>query len=151
MQRPTGVTVLAILAFLGAGLMVIAGLVMFAGGAMLAAALRSSMPGGVLAGVTSVIGVFCLLFAALYVVTGIGLWTLKPWGRILTIILVSLGLLFGVIGLLTSMMHFMIGLVIWRVFWCAIDALILWYMFTPEVKRAFGEGVVGGTAPTPAV
>lgn len=151
MQRPTGVTVLAILSFLGAGCLVILGLLAFAGGALLATMLRSSMPAGLMAGVTSVIGVFCLLFAALYVVTGIGLWTLKPWGRILTIILVSLGLLFGVIGLLTGMMHFMIGLVIWRVFWCAIDVLILWYMFTPEVKRAFGEGMVGGPAATPAV
>lgn len=151
MQRPTGVTVLAILSFLGAGLLVIGALVMFAGGAMLATMLRSSMPSGILAGVTSVIAVFCLLFAALYVVTGIGLWTLKPWGRILTIILVSLSLLFSVLGLLTSMMHFMIGIVIWRIIVCGIDALILWYMFTPEVKRAFGEGMVGGPAATPAV
>jgi hypothetical protein len=151
MQRPTGVTVLAILSFLGAGCLVILGLLMFAGGAMLATALRSSMPGGLLAGVTSVIAVFCLLFAALYVATGIGLWTLKPWGRVLTIILVLLSLLFSVLRLLGSMMHFAIPLVIWNIIVCSVDVLILWYMFTPEVKRAFGEAMVGGPAATPAV
>jgi hypothetical protein len=147
MQRPTGVTVLAILCFIGAAFLLMGGLLSFAGGGLMAAALRSSLPPGVVAGVAGVIGVIFLVIAALYFITGYGLWALKPWGRMLTIILTSLALFFGVLGLLGGMLHFAIFLVMWRIFWCAVDVLVLWYMFTPEVKRAFGEGVA---APSPA-
>lgn len=146
MERPAGVTVLAVLSFLGAAFLLIAGLLSFAGGGLIAGALRDSVGAGVMAGIIGAIGIIMLLFAALYFITGYGLWALKPWGRMLTIILVGISLAFGVLGLLGGMMHFRVMLVMWRMFWCAIDVLVLWYMFTPEVKRAFGEGVTPATA-----
>jgi Predicted membrane protein (DUF2127) len=140
MQRPTGVSVLAVLNYIGGGFLVLCALLFFAGGAMLGTVLRSSMPGGIAAAAGAVIGVIFLIFAALSLATGYGLWTLKGWGRMLLIVLVALGLVMNVVGLASSFAFFRIGLFIWRLIVIAIQALILWYMFQPEVKRAFGEG-----------
>jgi hypothetical protein len=138
MQRPTGVTILAILSFILAGLIGILGLTAFAGGAILSS--LSQQPGvrafmGLGGGF---IGAICLVFAAVYVIDGIGLLKVQNWGRILTIVLVAISLFFSAMGLLTAMLHFHPLLVFWRLIVVAIDVWILVYLFKSEVKRAFG-------------
>jgi hypothetical protein len=141
MQRPKGVTILAVLAFIGAGFLVLAALGFMFGAAFMsrfAASGGTPAGGGFLLGLGAVAGIFFLCFAALYAVTGIGLIGLKNWGRILTIILVALGLLSAAFGLLGSLTHFSFGLLIRQVIIAAIDLWILIYLFKPHVKQAFG-------------
>ena len=64
------------------------------------------------------LGVLFLGFGALYVVTGIGLWTLKPLGRTLQIVVACIGLLALPVGTILS-------------------ALILYYMFRPGILVLF--------------
>lgn len=91
MERPTGVTILAVLALIGAGLSVVAALLVLLGGAMVAN--MASRPGlGMMAGVGGVIiGVFLLGVAALYAVAGVGFLKLQNWARILVVVLCGLG------------------------------------------------------------
>jgi hypothetical protein len=140
MQRPTGVTIIAILAFLGAIGAACLGLLMFVGSAFVAS-FFANMPGmGAMAGgVTAVIGVFCLFFAVLYGVTGYGLLALKNWARIITIVLSVIGLIFGLLGLVAAFAHFGMGILVGQIIRVAIAALVLWYLFQPNVKQAFGQ------------
>ena len=61
---------------------------------------------GMVVGFSAVIGGVMLVFAILYFAVGYGLWKLKNWARIITIILSGLGAVLGVLGLLGSLMAF---------------------------------------------
>ena len=138
MQRPTGVTILAVLAFMGAGLLVLLGLAIFMGGAMLSS--MSAYPRfGAIAG--GIIAVFFLVFAVLDAVIGVGLWKLQNWARVLTIVLTGLGLLGSVGGLVSPFAYahfFFFAFLVRRVIVTAIQVWILVYLFKPHVKQAFG-------------
>lgn len=140
MARPTGVTILAVLGFICAAFALLAALGMLLAGSMGLATM--SRGGGPMAGALGVFGalagVVLLVFAALYIICGVGLLKLANWARILTIILVALGALFAVMGVLKAMMPFHIVLIIWDLIVIAIDVWILLYLFKPHVKQAFG-------------
>ncbi len=142
MERPTGVTVLAVLNFLGAGLYALFTVLFFligAGGA--ASGMMSEMGGGAAAfllGLGAAVGVILLIFSAIGLAIGIGLWKLRNWARIVTIVLVGLSLLLGVIGLLGSLIAFELGSLIFQAIFVALYAWIIWYLFQLHVKQAFG-------------
>jgi hypothetical protein len=141
MARPTGVTILAVLSFLVAALCLLAAAGMFIIGSsagMAAMAGRGGNMGGPLAAMGAFAGIACLILAALYLVNGIGLLKLRGWARLLTILLVLLGIIFGVLGIVRAMAPMMIGLIVWDLILIAIDVWILMYMFKPHVKAAFG-------------
>ncbi len=144
MERPTGVTVISVLNFIGAACYLLAALAMFLGGAMIAQMAGSASSGGgsgmqaLIAGLGAFLGVFLLVGAGLCLLVGIGLWKLANWARILQIVLLALGLVLGVFGLLGAVTNFHAGPVVWQLIVLAIQAWILIYLFKPHVKQAFG-------------
>jgi len=117
--RPDGVTLTAAWFIIGAvfWLLAVLAMLVFA----FPAVMRESTTGLdrylAVAGVS--FGLFVVaVFAAANVAGAIGLLRLRPWGRILTIVLAAMGLF-----------AFPIGTV--------IGALIIWYMFGDEAKEAF--------------
>jgi hypothetical protein len=142
MQRPTGITILAVLAFIGAGLLALAGLALFAGGAMMSH--MAAYPQlAIVAGIGgALVAVICLAFAALELVIGIGLWKLQNWARVLTIILTCLAVLSSCFTLLFALTHmygiFFFGLFFRRLILAAIQVWIVIYLLKPHVKQAFG-------------
>ncbi len=143
MERPTGVTVISVLNFIGAAFYVLGALGIFMGGAFLAQMTRSSPQGGagmtaMIAGLGAVLGVVLLIGAGLCLLVGIGLWKLANWARILQIVLLALGLVFGVLGLLVGFIHFHVGILLFRLIIMAIQLWIVVYLFKPHVKQAFG-------------
>ncbi len=144
MNRPTGVTVIAILCFVGAVLCVLGGIGLIAGGGFLASYMnQQSQSGagaaGLIAGLGAAIGVVIIVFGAVYVLVGWGLWTLKEWARIVTIVLSAIGAVFQLPGLLRALLHFSIGGLVWTAFWLAVDIVIIWYLLTPQVRAAFQQ------------
>jgi hypothetical protein len=137
MQRPAGVTILAVLGFVGAACLAMFGLIALLGGAMFSR--MANRPFGVMAGIGgAMIGAVILFFAALYLITSIGLLSLQNWARILLVILVGLSLVSSAFGLLGALAHFRIFLFFWRAIFAAIEVWILMYLFQPNVKQAFG-------------
>jgi|GEM_PF-754335 len=110
-QRPAGVTILAILAFIGGVLNIISGLVF--------ALFLAFDP--VLGGVWIGLGGVMIVIGVLYFLVGWGLWNLKPWARTVSIVLAII-----------SLIGFPIGTI--------LGIIILWYLFKPEIKAAFGVG-----------
>jgi hypothetical protein len=143
MNRPVGVTILAILDFLGAAICILGGIGMLVGGGAIATAISrqaGASGAGIVAGLGAALGVVFLVCAAISALLGWGLWTLKNWARIITIVLLALDIGLSLLGLVGTLTHFNLFALIWSVFWIAVYALIIWYLLKPEVKAAFQGG-----------
>ncbi len=143
MERPAGVTVLAVLLMIFAAFAAFAGLAFLVlglgGGAALQMRGANTGMSAMIAGMGALGGVFLLGLAAVYVVVGVGLLKLLNWARVVTLVLVGLGLLFAAIGLLTAVIHFRVGMFGSRLIVAGIDVWIIWYLLRPDVKQAFGQ------------
>src|SRR5216684_2937832 len=146
MNRPVGVTILAILEFIGAVILVLLGIGSIVGMGLLCAAMSqsgggSAGAGGIMAVIGGALSVFCFIFAAICALLGWGLWKLKNWARIIVIVLAVLGAVFALLGLLQFSAAVAVGIVI-RL---AINGLIVWYLLRPDVAAAF-KGPQGAAA-----
>jgi hypothetical protein len=152
MNRPTGVTVIAILDFLGAGLSILGGLGLMLGGGFIATLINqqggqgSAGAAGILAGIGAAVGVFCLIIAAIEIVLAVGLLKLKEWARIVTIVLTAIFGALGLLGLLGSFIHFNLFATAIRICILAVQAFIIMYLLKPEVKAAFQQRPMASAA-----
>jgi len=140
MERPTGVTILAVLYFIGTAILAICGLFFFVlGGSMLSGMAQSGGPWStILAAGGAVVGALFLVFALLQLALGIGFIKLQNWARVVAIVLTGIAVLFGAIGMLSLLAHVMVFALVVRVITLAIQIWILVYLFKPHVKQAFG-------------
>lgn len=143
MERPVGVTILAVLYFIGAAFAALGGIIFILGGSMLSGILgRSSSPAAagtsLLALGGAVIGVICLVVAALDFALGYGFIKLQNWARILAIVFTGISVVFGLVGLVSILTHLAMFQMVFQVFILAIEIWILVYLFKPHVKQAFG-------------
>lgn len=110
-QRPAGITLLAILTFVGGAFSVIGGISLIF--------LIAFDPTSAL--LWSGLGAFTLLLGILYLFIGWGLWSMRPWARTA-----------GIVIAIISLFAFPIGTI--------FGIIVLWYLFRPEIKAAFGAG-----------
>jgi hypothetical protein len=142
MGRPVGVTILAILNFIGAAFCLLGGIGMILGVGFIATMLSQQGQGsagaaGILAGLGAAAGVFIIIVGGVSALVGFGLWKLKGWARIVSIILYAISGAFQLLGILGTLAHFNLFALVWGAFWVAVDAFVIWYMLKPEVKAAF--------------
>ena len=132
-MRPVGVTIIAVLTWIRGAFYVVIGLMLLVVG-HLSARIMSAMSDHFFQTLFSragkALGFGALLIALAYIVVGLGLWQLKNWARTVTIVLVSLWLVFGLIGLLHSPTP-------WHIVRVLIDGAIVVYLALPDVKRLF--------------
>ncbi len=117
-QRPIGVTILAVLAYIGAAFSLLGGIAMLFGSALIGPFLAKMPDYSAMAswgGIAFILfGLFLIACAVLNFFVGKGLWKGKNWARILVLIFSSL-------SALSSLMSFdLVGLV--------ISGLIIWYL-----------------------
>ena len=143
MNRPGGVTVIAILDFIGAALCLLMGILSVVGagagimGAMGQGGQGAAAGGGVLAVIAGFITVFAFVGAAISALLGWGLWKLKNWARLITIVFAIIGVLFGLFGLFGVLAHFNVFALVVTLIPLAINALIAWYLLQKDVAAAF--------------
>lgn len=127
MNRPTGVTVLSILAFIGGAFTLLAGLLLTLMGTAIGA-----MGGPLFAAIGAFAGIIFLVLGALYLLVGFGLWTLKSWAWMLTVVLSGISLTLNLVQALS-------GEVVGGTMGIIVNGIVLWYMMKPHVKAAFGR------------
>lgn len=123
--RPTGVTILAALAFIGGILGILGSLAIVLGGVVV------STVSGSAGAFFMIFGLATLALSVVELILGYGAWTLKAWAWQLGFILMALNVLVGLLTLISggSLFSFLITLV--------IAGIIAYYLDTPEVRTAF--------------
>jgi quinol-cytochrome oxidoreductase complex cytochrome b subunit len=121
-QRPMGVTILVILAAILGVLGVIASLAVI------------GILGALGAGSFALLGLVGLAIAVLYLVFAYGAWNLQPWAWTLGVGLAAASIVLNLIGVVTQGQE-LVGTLISL----AISGAILYYLFQPDVKAAFGR------------
>ncbi|RLF43800.1 MAG: hypothetical protein DRN29_09495 [Thermoplasmata archaeon] len=122
-NRPDGITLLSILFWILAIFAIIGGLFMI-GAKNAIIDMMKEQPNvshsliNLMNSAMIFIGAIALLIGILYAIAGLGLWKLKPWARIIAIILAII-----------SLLNFPVG--------TAIGIIVLWYLFKAEIKEAF--------------
>ena len=146
-QRPTGVTILAILAFIGGAFGIL--------GALALLGLGFAFAGVAAGGLGFIFGIVLLVLSILYLWIGWGFWNLKrsAW---------SLGLVVFGAGILITFIEWALGYATLTnlIVTIVINGIVLYYLMTPGVKAAFGvtgdlqsavmSGLPGGTGATAA-
>jgi len=138
-SRPFGITLLAILHVLQAIIYFLGGIALIALGALMRRGLH--MP-RFLHGVVSVIGVVIIIVAFLYLVLAWGLWTGRGWAWTVSLVLAILGIIIAILSLLRGGVFTLLVLV--------LDAIIVYYLYTPNVRSFFGEYKPLPQVPPPA-
>ena len=130
-----GATVISIISGIEGVLLLLVGLVLVLGlGLFGAGAAGAGAPafGAVLAGVGIVFGVIVLVVAALYLAIAYGVWTRKGWAWMLGMVLSIIALVFAVLGLGG-------GISVSSLITLALPAIVLYFLWQPEVKRYLGR------------
>lgn len=117
--RPTGITILAVLAGVGGILMAIAGIGLFVLGAV------------AFGGLGALLGVAFLAVAALYLAFCVGALQMKPWAWPLGVVGAAASAILSALQLLGGDVSQVISI--------AVAAGILYYLMQPGIKAAFGK------------
>ena len=117
-ERPLGVTIIAILAGLGGVL-----------GLLAALTLLSVI--GLVGGLGTFFFVLAMVVAIVSLVFAYGAWTLQPWAWTLGIVLQALAVVNALYAIADGDTSGIVSLL--------IAGVILWYLFQPDVKAAFGR------------
>jgi hypothetical protein len=140
MQRPAGVTVLAVLSIAFASVVGLIGVLAILWGVLVLKSPPDSWGLGKYFAVGgALIAVVCFAVTTLYVAIGWGLLKLRNWARILSIVFAGIGLASSPVALANfggrlypfQVVRFGAGFV--------IDICVLIYLFRPHVKKAFGS------------
>jgi len=100
MNKPAGVIVIAVLYFLGAAILLLAGIGFIVGGGAIAAMMsQQGQAGGsglatLMGALGAGMGIVFLVLGAVDVLVGVGLLKLKSWARIVAIVFVGIGACF---------------------------------------------------------
>jgi hypothetical protein len=141
-DRPTGVTAMAVVAGIAGAADILAGLgdIGMGGGF-----LGDLGFGATLDGIMTGVGLVLVAVGALGLASAFGLWRGRNWAWLIARLWASLCIIVGIVGvalsllsdrIVTEILAAMIGAAIPAV----IAAVVLWYLYQPNVKAAFGRG-----------
>jgi hypothetical protein len=137
MKRPFGVTVVAVLMCIGAGLLALGSLGFFVLGGVAATAGAGGPTSQLFSEMGAIGAGIFLVLAVAYAFLAIYIFRLAYWVRPAAIVSIAVGLLFAAIGILASLPHPDFMVLAWQVFVIVVDVCIVWYLTTPHVKDAF--------------
>ncbi len=140
MQRPTGVTILAIVAAIGGLLSLLGALALLGIGAVFAAYAG-------LGALAALFGLIILVLGVAQLAIAYGFWTLKPWAW-------TWGITIEAVGVLISLVELVLGYgeISGFVFGVVVAGIVIYYLNMPDIRKAFAApekgwpfiGTVGG-------
>ncbi len=147
MQRPLGITLIAVLCFVGAAFDAVLAALAVLRPAALAAILAALSPSGagpqqMHAAMGAFLPVYYLVGIAFSAALGVGLWRLRNWARWIVIVLVAVSLA-AVVGQIAQLLGAAtVGAVVLTAFRVALCVFWLWYLFRARVRAAFARRAV---------
>lgn len=156
--RPTGVTILGVLAILGGIAGLFGGVVLIGLGILIGTLLAgeisnqlalagypglSGLEAGLVGTVITVLGVVVLIMGILYLAVGIGFFGGKGWAWTLGVIVSVIGVVLAIIQIAFGSYGSVLSLI--------IGGLILYYLMRPHVKTFFGKGPTTAMPASPQV
>ncbi|MEO5919222.1 MAG: hypothetical protein ABIQ17_06650 [Candidatus Limnocylindrales bacterium] len=129
--RPQGITILAILSFIGGAFGVLGGLGALGLGAFFAVT-------GV-GGLFQILGLVALALGIAELAIGYGFWTLKPWAWKVAFMVYAVSILIEILRFLSFGGYGITGIVVS----IAIAAVVIYYMNQANVRQAFGAPASG--------
>ena len=140
-ERPTGVSVIAAFALISGVIDILAGLgdVGMGGGF-----LGDRGFGASINGIMTLVGVALVVIGIVGVATGYGLWTGRNWAWLIARLWASVCILVGVVGAALSFLGEgitteILGTIVGSLAPAILAVVVLWYLYKPEVKAAFGR------------
>ena len=131
--RPTGITILAVLAAIGGVLGLLAGVALLGLGGIAAGATGNAA----FFGLGAFAGIITVAISIAQLAFAYGAWTLQPWAWSLGVVLSLVSIVWSVVGALGS--GDIVSGLIGQAISIAINVAILYYLNTPNVKAAFGK------------
>jgi hypothetical protein len=125
--RPTGITILAVLAGIGGVFLILGGIAAVGLGGLAGSSSGSAVIGGFVA----FFGILFLILGVVYLAFAYGAWTLKRWAW-------TLGIAGQVVSLALAALNAVSGNGV-NIVGILISVAILYYLWTPAVKAAFGR------------
>ena len=143
MKRPIGITVVAILMFLVAALLVLGSAACFFVGVMNVTGADSRDPVTVaIAGMTLAGGFSLLLLAAINITLGIGVLQLRETARRLCMASISLGVSLTLAALFLLVLHPPAAMIAAQLLLLAAYVATLAYLVSPRVRQAFTPALI---------
>jgi hypothetical protein len=127
--RPTGITVLAVLSAIGGVLGLLGGIALIGLGGVAAASTGTAA----YFGLGAIWGVILLATAVASLAFAYGAWTLKPWAWPLGVALQVISLVLSALTVISG------GDITSQIISVVISAIILYYLFQPNIKAVFGR------------
>ncbi len=125
--RPTGVTIIAVLAAIGGVFGIFGGLLLIGVGGFAGVATGSGAFGGLVA----LFGAVALISGILSLVFAWGAWGLQPWAWTLGVVLQAVSIVLALYNLVRGDTSAIISL--------AIAGVITYYLFQPGIRKLFGR------------
>lgn len=120
--RPTGITILSILAGLEGVALLFGGFVVMGAGALTST------------GSATILGLSGLALGGLWLALGWGFWTIKPWAWMLGVVLAAAAIILSVLQLIGAN-----GGIFNAILSIAFPAIVLYYLNQPGIKALFGK------------
>jgi uncharacterized membrane protein (DUF2068 family) len=129
-QRPTGITLLAVLSAIGGVLGIFAGLIVVMGGGILGSATGSASVGILVI----LLGVIAIVLGVVDLAIAYGFWTLMPWSW-------PLGVAVQLVHVALTIAQVVAGgsTIFSAAISVAIAGIILYYLNQPSIRKAFGR------------
>jgi hypothetical protein len=127
--RPMGITILAVLSAIGGVLGLLGGIAIIGIGGLAAASTGSAA----FFGLGAIWGLLILATAIASLVFAYGAWTLKPWAWPLGVALSIISLAIAALTIVST------GDISSQIIGIVINAVILYYLFQPNIKALFGR------------
>lgn len=140
MARPTGVTILAVLAAISGVLSILTAIGFISGGPLLAGVAvgpEQEAAADAIKSIATVLGLGWLVIGAAQLAFAFGAWTLKPWGRMVGILIEAASILLTVI--IGLMVGHLVDTLIASIVPLIVAIIIIAYLNTANVRSAFGQ------------
>lgn len=141
-KRPWGVSLMSVLYFVSAGSYIVLMVLAISARDTLRTVLNGLSPQGsgpapVLLKLEPILWIYFAIMAVVVALVGYGMWTVRGWARVVTIVITAVSLVYGVVSLVHLASHISLSTLLLGLLRVGLCLLVLWYMWRPNVREAF--------------